>query len=470
MSLIVKYRAVIVIAFFFLIRLYGIQHPPLEVNHNWRQVTGLMVARNYHEDKTDFFHPMIDDIGVGESASSGIVGMEFPILNYLFALIADIFGYDHWYGRLISLIIGSFGLWWFYLLVKRWRDKDEAFIALLFLATSVWFAFSRKFMPDVASISLSLGALFFALKYFDQKKFYLLLFYLFLSTLAILVKISASVILSVMIVFLFFKVASIKERISILIFSAVPLVAAALWYFVWNVKISSESGVWYNSGESFSDGLDVIFANPSKVASLFYFNVTMSYVATFLALGGIVLIFKRKDKTAILLTFVVLLTFAVYAAKSGRHFVFQHYYMIPLSPLFAALGAHFIRSISNVKFVWVLAFAVVVEGLANQIHDFRIHKHNLYKLQLEQLADRFIPKGDLIVTNGEGNPQELYLTHRKGWVCASPKLLDTNYLRRVFDSGGKFLVVNKHRHEQPLPFKLIYSNEDYFLYELNFNN
>ncbi len=469
MSFLIKYRAAFVIAFFFLIRLYGIQHPPLEVNHNWRQVTGLMVARNYHEGQTDFSHPMIDDIGVGESASSGIVGMEFPILNYLFALIADIFGYDHWYGRLISLLIGSIGLWWFYLLVKRWRDENEAFIALLFLATSVWFAFSRKFMPDVASISLSLGALYYALKYFDHKKFYFLLFYLFLSTLAILVKISASVILSVMIVFLFLNISSIRERVLVFVFSIFPIVAAALWYFVWNVKISRESGVWYNSGESLSDGLSVVLANPAKVANLFYFNVTMSYIATFLAVCGMVFIFKRKDKIAIFATSVVLLMFGIYAVKSGRHFVFQHYYMIPLSPLFAALGAHFLMSISNRKLIWVFALGVVVEGLANQIHDFRIHQHNLYKMKLEHLAADYVPKGELIVINGEGNPQELYLSHRKGWVCESARLHDAAYLKGVFSSGARYVVVNQHRFNEDLPFELIYSDEDYFIYKMNFS-
>ena len=38
-----------VIGLFFLIRLIGITNPPLEIAHNWRQVTGLMVARNYLE-------------------------------------------------------------------------------------------------------------------------------------------------------------------------------------------------------------------------------------------------------------------------------------------------------------------------------------------------------------------------------------------------------------------------------------
>src|SRR5258708_1308722 len=37
------------ILFFFLLRMYGITMPPLEVGHNWRQTDGLMIARNFYE-------------------------------------------------------------------------------------------------------------------------------------------------------------------------------------------------------------------------------------------------------------------------------------------------------------------------------------------------------------------------------------------------------------------------------------
>ena len=38
-----------IIGLFFLLRLIGITNAPLEIAHNWRQVTGLMVARNFLE-------------------------------------------------------------------------------------------------------------------------------------------------------------------------------------------------------------------------------------------------------------------------------------------------------------------------------------------------------------------------------------------------------------------------------------
>ena len=103
------------IALFFIVRLFGISDPPLEAAHNWRQVTVNMVARNFLETDSNIFYPRIDICG----EKTGITGMEFPLLNYLIFLFSKLFGYTHWYGRLINLFVSSFGVYYFYLLIKK---------------------------------------------------------------------------------------------------------------------------------------------------------------------------------------------------------------------------------------------------------------------------------------------------------------------------------------------------------------
>jgi hypothetical protein len=468
MSFLIKYRVAIVIALLFIIRLYGIQHPPLEVNHHWRQVTGLMVARNYHEGNTDFFHPMIDDIGVGESASSGVVGMEFPALNYVYASISNIFGYEHWYGRLIILILSSLGLWWFYLLLKEWKDSFFAFIGMVLLGCSIWFAFSRKFMPDVASISLAIGALLYGVRYMRGALWSNLILYGLLASLAMLIKIPAAIVLSGMLIMLFQKEIPLKKKIIIVVMSIIPISVTCWWYFVWNVKLSQESGIWYNSGESFGEGLHTVLDNLDLVASNFYFSVTMSYVALSLVLLGIFRAIQRKEVQLLALTTLVFGVFFLYAIKSGRHFVFQHYYMIPLAPLYAVLATSGLISIIQKKAMWLLFTVICVESLANQAHDFRIHNRNLYKMRLESIVGDHIPQNALVVINGEGNPQELYLAHRKGWVCTSAQLDDATYLNKVKSAGARYVVVNKHRYLGRLVHKSVYEDEDYIIFDLKF--
>ena len=104
------------IVFFFLIRLVGITNPPIEISHSWRQVTGLMVARNFQESDNNILYPRVDD----NNGETGIIGMEFPVMNYIYFIFADLFGYSHWYGRLINLIVSTIGLFYFYKIIEKY--------------------------------------------------------------------------------------------------------------------------------------------------------------------------------------------------------------------------------------------------------------------------------------------------------------------------------------------------------------
>ena len=132
------------ILLFFVIRLIGITNPPLEVSHNWRQTTVTMVSRNFLEIDNNILYPRIDIAG----EKTGITGMEFPLLNYSIYVLAEIFGYQHWYGRLINLFISSIGLWLFYKLILLYFTERIAIYSTIILTVSIWFQFSRKIMPD----------------------------------------------------------------------------------------------------------------------------------------------------------------------------------------------------------------------------------------------------------------------------------------------------------------------------------
>ena len=131
------------IVIFFLLRLIGITNPPLEVGHNWRQTTVTMVARNFVEVDNNILYPRIDIAG----EKTGITGMEFPLLNYLIYGLSKLFGYQHWYGRLINLLISSFGLWFFFKLVRKYFTEEVAFNATIILAVSIWFTPCPKLVP-----------------------------------------------------------------------------------------------------------------------------------------------------------------------------------------------------------------------------------------------------------------------------------------------------------------------------------
>jgi len=95
---------------FFLIQCIGITDPPLEIGHNWRQVLTNMVSRNYFESGMDWLYPRIDIAG----DKTGITGAEFPLLNFLIFGCFKMFGFAHWYGRLINLTTVIWGIFRFH--------------------------------------------------------------------------------------------------------------------------------------------------------------------------------------------------------------------------------------------------------------------------------------------------------------------------------------------------------------------
>ena len=131
------------ILLFFLIRLIGITIPPLEISHNWRQSFTNTVARNFLEVDNNILYPRAIIFG----NNNGVLGTEFPFFNYLIYIISKIFGYAHWYGRLINLIISSIGIYFFYKIINKFLKPEIAFNSAIILLCSVWFMFSRKAMP-----------------------------------------------------------------------------------------------------------------------------------------------------------------------------------------------------------------------------------------------------------------------------------------------------------------------------------
>ena len=163
--------------------------------------------------------------------------MEFPILNYLIYLTAEIFGYEHWYGRLINLIFSSLGLWFFYKLILKYFHPKIAWYATIILCTSIWFQFSRKIMPDTFSLSLVISGIYFGTNYLENnnlKNKYGHLFLYFLLILAgVLSKLPSGYILIIFILFIFNKNISLHKKLLFSEVSAIAIIPVVWWYYYW---------------------------------------------------------------------------------------------------------------------------------------------------------------------------------------------------------------------------------------------
>ncbi|MEZ4938774.1 MAG: glycosyltransferase family 39 protein [Crocinitomicaceae bacterium] len=451
------------IVLFFVIRLFNITQAPLEISHNWRQVTGNMIARNFLETDANIFYPRLDFAG----EKDGITGTEFPLMNYLHYGISKVFGYQHWYGRLINLILASLGIWYFFRIVRRFFTEEHAFYASLILLFSLWFSFSRKSMPDIFSISLCMMSLYYGLRYlYDQKGVKDLLLYFILGTLGILSKIPSAYIFILFFLPMLDKKIPLKSKNWFAMTSILILLPSIWWYFSWVPHLNEQSGfVHYFMGDPILVGAKEIMANLGQTSMKFYADA-MGYIAFILFVGALFWAIKMKEKKVIIIFGLVSFTFVLYIFKSGYNFPHHSYYILPFVPALAFVLGWGLTQIPKKAVVYSALGIIAIENVANQQHDFFTKDSEKHKLKLESILDQFSGKDDLIAISGAPNPQEIYFAHRKGWIFNENDLQSNEFLKKIDEGGCKLVVINKHHFDQVIEgSEKIFEDEDYRIYE-----
>ena len=446
------------IILYFLIRLFHITQPPLEIAHNWRQCTGLMVSRNFYEINANIFYPRVDMAG----EKTGITGTEFPLFNYLIYLVARVFGWADWYGRLINLIVSSIGIYWFFKILDKYFNRKIAFYASIVLLNSLW-----KTMPDTFSLALVLGGLYYGLEYLFHGHRWRLILFSVLCFLGIMSKIPAGYILVVLILpFLDGNVPISRKLLLVLAFGfiAIPVV---WWYFIWVPYLVSFFGFWhYYMGTTISIGMIEIVTHLDQALQKFYF-AALNYIGFGLFVGGLTWAFIKKQNLLLLVFFLCFATFCIFILKAGFAFYHHNYYIIPFVPVMALFAGYLLSEIKISAITIVLVLAIACEVILNSLHEFRINDDQRYKQTLETLTNKYTSPGDLIAINCGPNPQQIYLSHRKGWNLEDSSQVTVSYINNIKTKGCKIIIINTHEKYAPaLPYPVIGQSKDFVFYKL----
>lgn len=453
------------ILLFFIIRLHGITRPPLEFAHNWRQTTVCMVARNFLEIDANIFYPRLDIAG----EKTGITGMEFPIFNYLIYTVSKIFGYEHWYGRLINLIVSSFGIWFFFKLIQKYFNLEIAKYATFILLFSIWFSYSRKIMPDTFSMSFIIAALYYGTNYFENSSKNINLFiYFIIGSIGILSKLSSAYLLSIFILLILNNQHSIRTKFNFILTSILMLIFPAIWYFYWVPHLVQSYGFWhFFMGKPLVEGFNEIILYWSDSLKKFY-SSGIKYIAFVFFILGILQAIYDKNKTYLCVLAISFCSFFIIMCKSGWTFAHHEYYIIPFVPVMCLLAAYGLSLIKNKLYIYLILIIIGFEGFINQKHDFRI-KENFAKLEnLENSLDSFSIKSELIMINSGLFPTPMYFAHRKGWVETNEKIMEKEYLEAAIKLGLKYVVILKRAlgTEIKLDYPCVFNNEDYAIYRV----
>lgn len=422
-----------------------------------------MVTRNFLEVDSNVLFPRIDD----NQGGTGIVGMEFPILNYIHFLFAKLFGYYSWHGRLINLIMSSIGILFFCRILKQFFNSKTALFSSIALLTSSWFMFSRKMMPDTFCISLIIIGMYYGVRYIrDNNKWHLVL-YILISTLGVLSKIPALVYLLLFLIIIpFWKSQNIKRKYLILTFSIIPIVSCFLWYFIWNPYLAETYGNWYNIGQTFNSGFNELKSNLIVSLRRFYFYSFRSYTYFILSLVGFCYMIIEKNKVALTISAIGSFIFFGYIVKSGFYFHHHSYYILPFVPIMSLAVGYGLSNLRHSKYALLVLLISVVESVSNQQHDLFIRESELYKTKLEGILDQFSNSNDLIAINGNNNPQQIYFSHRKGWTIDDSQISDLAYINSIKEKGCRYLIINKNYSDLRRDQSIIYSDNNYIIYSL----
>ena len=448
-----------------LIRLYGITNPPLEVAHNWRQTTVTMVARNFFETDANILYPRIDIAG----EKTGITGMEFPFYNYLIYLLSLIFGYNHWYGRLINLIVSSIGVYYFYKLTLKYLKSETAFYATIILLVSFWFSYSRKIMPDTFATSLVLISLYYGTNYLDRKSSFTNLFlYIFFGALGILSKLPVSYIWIIYAIWFFMPAIKTKPKIIFFFATFIIVIPVYYWYFIWVPFLVDKYGFWhFFMGKSLKLGFNETIAEFPRALNHFY-ETAIRYIGFILFLAGLATAFIRKQKLLLIGFLLSLLSFSIIIFKSGNTFAYHSYYVLPFIPVMSILAGYGLSQIKNKWIVTILLISIGIEGLLNQWNDFYIKPDEQALVSLEADFDKFSESDDLIVINSGYQPTPMYFAHRKGWVTSNSNLADSSYVADINGLGCKYALILKKTFgsNTNMNAEIILDNEYYKVYKL----
>ncbi len=450
----------------FIIRLIGITNPPFDPPYNWREADVLTVARNFVEVDANILYPRVDSAG----EKSGITGMEFPLLNYLIFLVSLVFGYDHWYGRLINLTISSLAIFFYHRILTKYIHPKVALYSSVLLIFSLWLSYSRKSLPDTLSTSLALIGMYYGLNYLKRHGYasFNLVAYMLFGCLGMLAKIPASLQYVVFLLPILSKQVRWKEKWIFSTASICILTPVIFWYFYWSPQLTLNYGYSY-----FFTGKDLELGARQILQNFFGEPASLIYVASTGYSGFIIFIFglyqslKNKQKILLLLMPLSFLSLLFFMLKSGANIHHDYYiiWWVPAMTLFAGYG---INQIKSKKLVIILLAIVCLESIAYRQHHFRMRSPNDRLLGLEKIVDTFSTREQLFAINSANNPLPMYLAHRKGWLPSNKKLQQNEYLAELKAKGCRYIIILKRIIQGDLVLDLpqIVEDEDFRIYSL----
>jgi len=475
--------------------------------HQWRQADCLSITKNYYEEGFHFFSPKIHYQGPVD----GKAVSEFPILNYTVACLWKVFGEHEFIYRLLEYLIFLTGIFFLFNTILRFYKSPllAFFTASVFLTSPLLAYYSLNFIADVPALSIGIISFCCFLTFYNTKRVKFFYWALFLGTLAVLVKASAVMGLSVL---LFFSLADILRLNKVLgteglfVKKTLPLVSILVaisciiaWYrFALsyndnnsnNIFLLTVLPVWEMDEDQLIYNLKFLFNNHFPVflnKPMFFFFITLvifvsakfrelnsflkySFVfATLFFISYLVFffqVFSVHDYYLNNLMIFPVITFLCFAhIISKTNFVLNNIAFVRLFiicvVLFNALHAaavYRLRTVEDDKLVYWFPFISEDESkLAKYL--FWDYSHSIKRIEgfTPELRKHGIKRNDLILSIPDQSFDiSLYFMDQKGFPISRDHFMnDTTVAERFLKRKVKYLVMSDTTLKKEIAFKRI---------------
>lgn len=449
--------------------------------HLWRQTQTQTVINNFVSEGFNIFEPKIND----RAHTDRIIRMEFPVMQWTFALFYKLLGNHIAISRVLTLIMGFFSIMGMYRLSAiLFNSCSTAVIcAWAFCFSPVFYYYTVNPMPDNLALCCAIWSLVYYFRYVNStalKNILLSGIFLCLATLAKLPFIVFGGVAAAYFI-------SSRKKGESLIKSLTPIGAYSLLLLPAFAWYAAAIPTWKGNGVT-KGILDTSTYTLSDITNILSGTIVsilpeslLNYGAVLFFIAGIYFFFKNKlypHKYYLPIAFLTAGISAYYLYEINMISLVHDYYMFPFLPVLFLIVAYGGSKLLHSRVIAMRVLSILLLAILPATAFMRIDGrwntdepgfNAVYYQHRAELKAMIPPDAYCVVGNDISHYILLYYIDRKGWAFDSDKLNGYD-LKFYISEGAQYLLtdspVDTDELVKPFLDKLIYKKDNLSVYKL----
>lgn len=428
-------------------------------HHVWRQTQTQTVINNFAFEDFNILNPRANE----PAHTDRLLRMEFPVMQWLFAIFFKLFGNHIIITRLLTLLIGFFSMLGMYRIGKTiFKNRATGVIAAWTICFSpAFYYFIICPMPDNFALCCGIWALNYYFIYQDSYRTkHILLSALFL-LFATLAKLPFILYGAVAIAFFIQHFRhDLKRAFTPTIIYIITIIPAMAWYVAvipsWGgngvIKGITDTGVYATSIQEF---IRILSGTITDMLP----GILLNYGSLWFFIAAFVFLIKHKTykSSSFLPLFITLIFLLLYFFYELNMIDLVHdYYLFPFLPLIFIIvtyGGKKLFEVKNKVISLIAVFALLSLPVIAEIkvkYRWNVNKPVVNKVLFNdyETIRNIIPEDALCIAGNDGSPFiMLYYLNRKGWIYNND-FLRGDHISYFMNYGAEYLVTDGNVDEK----------------------